>query len=74
MPKTKLDWQNLADDDFPKCGNSLNASDPGVTCSNSLCDFFITHERMEELKDKFGRDKRAHGNEFEGYGDNFGMD
>ena len=74
MPKEKLDWKNLETDSCPKCGNDLNAEDEGVTCKNSLCDFFITKNRLEELKEKFGRDDRATSDEFEGYGENFGMD
>lgn len=74
MAKGKLDWQNLTTDHCPKCGSEIWAEDEGVTCKNSLCDFFITHNRLEELKDKFGRDDRAKSDEFEGYGENFGMD
>ena len=74
MHKGKLVWDNLLYDECPKCGCKLSADDIGVVCSNSLCNFFITHNRAEELKDNLGRDKRAKTNEFEGYGENFGMD
>lgn len=48
----KLEWDNLLDDKCPKCGADLFAKDPGVNCHNvGKCDFFITHERLEQLKE-----------------------
>lgn len=74
MAKSKLDWKNLATDECPKCGSGLVFSKAGVSCKNFECDFFVTHNRFEELKDEFGRDARAMAHEFEGYGENMGMD
>lgn len=69
-----LKWKNLTIDHCPKCGSGIWTEDDGVTCKNSECDFFITKFRLEELKDKFGRDDIGRSNEFEGYGENFGLD
>jgi len=72
MSKGKLNWKNLLTNHCPKCSSGIWAEDDGVTCKNSACNFFITKNRLEELKDEFGRKDRAL--EFEGYGENMGMD
>ena len=52
----KLKWKNLLEDRCPKCGFAIFANDPGVHCSmvGSGCDFFITQERLQELKREMG--------------------
>jgi len=72
MSRGKLNWKNLLTNDCPKCGCELDRSDIGAKCSS--CNFFASGDKIEELKDKFGREDRAKSDEFEGYGENFGMD
>lgn len=47
-------WKNLLEDRCPKCGSGIYATDPGVHCKGvgQGCDFFITQERLQELKEK----------------------
>lgn len=66
-----MKWKNLVYDCCPKCSSKLYTKDAGITCSGKGCDFFITHNKFLELKDKFGRDQRLGGKEFEGYGEGF---
>jgi hypothetical protein len=74
MAKGKLKWGNLLTDGCPKCGENLIKSENGYCCLDAGCTFFVTDDKIEELKNKFGRDDRAKSDEFEGYGENFGMD
>lgn len=65
MPK--LYWKNLADDKCPICGSMIYANDPGVTCSKTGCNFFITKEKLNKIKDDLSRQSIRY-KEFEGYG------
>lgn len=63
-----MKWNNLLYDTCPKCNSKLYTKDTGITCSGKGCDFFITHGKFQELKDKFERESRSKGKEFEGFG------
>ena len=63
--KPKLKWENLLVDKCPKCGSKIFADDPGVNCTAVGmkppwgCDFFITQERLQELKKKISVQRAA---------------
>lgn len=63
-----MKWNNLLYDSCPKCNNKLYVKDEGVTCSGKNCDFFITHNKLIDLKDKLERESRSKSKEFEGFG------
>lgn len=56
-----MNWKNLLDDKCPKCGARIYADDPGVNCTmvgdkDNPCDFFITQEKLQELKKKMSNE------------------
>lgn len=50
----KMQWQNLLENRCPKCGSTIFHEDSGVNCTavGDGCDFFITQERLQQLKAK----------------------
>ena len=62
-----MSWKNLIDNKCPSCGSHIFADDPGVNCSNVHCNFFITKNRLEEIKADLSRDK-IKSEEMEGFG------
>ena len=57
--KNKLDWDNLLDNKCPKCEAELLVKDTGVNCPEKECNFFITHERLEALKENIRERHRS---------------
>lgn len=59
-------WENLKNDECPKCGYKLEDNGDGFTCENDKCNFYITNNKYDQLLDDFNRNDRK--SEFEGYG------
>lgn len=62
----KKKWHNLELDKCPMCGREIFEVENGSECSNSVCNFFITRERKNEIIDSFNREEYK--KELDGYG------
>jgi hypothetical protein len=61
-----MNWKNLKLNLCPKCRASLKNVSNGKECSNKICGFFITTNKLLLLNDDFDRGDRN--KDMEGFG------